>query len=184
MAATSTLQALPPAADRPTPSEADIELAGRLASAMVRLFRAGVRAKAHHAGTGRLDAAALPALVALSESGPSRASAVAEATLSDPSTVSRQIAHLVALGYIERRPDPEDRRAFLLAITPEGSAALAERRRARDEHLARVTSTWSERDRRRVAELVDRLATDVIDDLHRLHEPAGRRPFRRLEENQ
>ena len=171
-------------ADRPAPSEADIELAGRLGRALTRLLRAGARAKAHATWGGRLDAAAVPTLAALSDGGPLRASALAEATLSDPSSVSRQIAHLVDLGYVQRRPDPEDRRACLLVITAEGSAALDERRRARDERLAQITASWSERDRRRVAELLERLAADVVDDLHRTNEPAGRRGARQPEETQ
>src|SRR3954452_9251487 len=91
--------------ERPLPSEADIELAGRLGRAMTQLLRAGARAKARTASWGgRLDAVAVSSLAALSDSGPLRASALAEATLSDPSTVSRQVAHLVGLGYVERRP--------------------------------------------------------------------------------
>ena len=51
--------------------------------------------------------------------GPHRSNALAEAVHSDPSTVSRQIAALVKVGYVERRPDPADGRACLLAATDE-----------------------------------------------------------------
>lgn len=50
---------------------------------------------------------------------------LAARTLLDPSTVSRAIAQLVALGFVARTPDPEDRRASVLTVTPQGREALA-----------------------------------------------------------
>ncbi|GAB7047246.1 MarR family winged helix-turn-helix transcriptional regulator [Catenuloplanes indicus] len=47
-------------------------------------------------------------------------------TYLDPSTVSRAVAHLVTLGFVARTPDPEDRRASVLSVTPKGRAAIAE----------------------------------------------------------
>lgn len=37
---------------------------------------------------------------------------------------------LVARGYLERRPDPDDRRRMVIVLTPRGSAAAAEVREA------------------------------------------------------
>jgi DNA-binding MarR family transcriptional regulator len=187
MAAASLVHPRPaePTPGRALPDDADIALAGELGRALTRLVRAVSRARAQGlTGEGALDTAAVPALVALSEQGPLRASVLAEVTLSDPSTISRQVAHLAELGFVERRRDPQDGRACLLAITAAGKEALAERRRSRDEYLARVMTGWSERDRRRVAALVDRLATDVARNLHRTPEPASRRLTQHSEENQ
>ena len=50
-------------------------------------------------------------LVHLVKGGPQRSGALAEAVHSDPSTISRQVAHLVRLGLVERTADPEDREA-------------------------------------------------------------------------
>jgi DNA-binding MarR family transcriptional regulator len=50
---------------------------------------------------------------------------LAARTFLDPSTVSRAIAQLVALGFVTRTPDPEDRRASVLTVTPQGREALA-----------------------------------------------------------
>ncbi|MDR7278048.1 MarR family winged helix-turn-helix transcriptional regulator [Catenuloplanes atrovinosus] len=47
-------------------------------------------------------------------------------TYLDPSTVSRAVAHLVSLGYVARTPDPGDRRASVLSVTPAGREVLAE----------------------------------------------------------
>lgn len=150
--------------DRSVPPDRDP--AGELGRALARLTRAVSRAKAMlQAESGRTDYAAFSLLVALAEAGPMRASALADAVLSDPSTVSRQVAHLVDLGYVERQPDPEDGRACHLAVTAEGTAALGDHRRARDDYLAELTADWTEHDRRTLAELLDRLAGEFTTDL-------------------
>jgi DNA-binding MarR family transcriptional regulator len=43
------------------------------------------------------------------------------------------IEGLIARGLVRRRPDPDDRRAQILALTPEGEALLARVRAAHDE---------------------------------------------------
>ncbi|MFC7655700.1 MarR family winged helix-turn-helix transcriptional regulator [Pseudonocardia benzenivorans] len=62
-------------------------------------------------------------LVHLVKDGPYRSRALADAVHSDPSTVSRQVAHLVRLGLVERVTDPDDGRAVLLVATDEGVAS-------------------------------------------------------------
>src|SRR4051794_11912849 len=57
---------------------------------------------------------------------PMRAAELADVLRSDPSTVSRQVATLVRDGYLERRADPADGRARLLAVTPRAQNLLAE----------------------------------------------------------
>ena len=52
----------------------------------------------------------------------------------DKSTVSRQVAHLVDLGLVDRAADPVDGRAQVLTPSAEGSARLA---RIRDVRRAR-----------------------------------------------
>jgi DNA-binding MarR family transcriptional regulator len=41
-----------------------------------------------------------------------------------PTTVSRHIAHFLATGLAERRPNPEDGRSYLLRAMPKGSEAV------------------------------------------------------------
>ena len=67
-------------------------------------------------------------LVALNDSGPRRASDLVDLFSIDKGAVSRQVGSLLELGLIERSPDPEDRRAAILAITEEGSQPPRERR--------------------------------------------------------
>ena len=64
--------------------------------------------------------------------------------------VSRIVTELEAAGFVERRPDPSDRRAWLATMTAEGRAAL--RRTAPlyldgiDRHFNRLLSSQRRRD--------------------------------------
>jgi DNA-binding MarR family transcriptional regulator len=81
-------------------------------------------------------------LVAIQDE-PRRASDLVDLFSIDKGAVSRQVQALLELDLIERTPDPEDRRAAILAITDEGTRRLAtvsDKRRA--ELLGRL-STWS-----------------------------------------
>lgn len=166
----------------PAPADpSDSDLAARIGAALSRLMRVASRAKSEAATKG-VEATTFPLLVALAESGPMRSNALAGAVLSDPSTVSRQVAALVVAGYVGRHADPDDRRASSLVLTDAGHAALATHRRRRDEHLARVLAHWSVGDRATLAVLVDRLATDLTTHLQPTAEPAGDDDHRAHEE--
>lgn len=55
--------------------------------------------------------------------------------------MGESVASLVELGYLERLPDPVDRRARLVVLTPKGRKAV---RRARAE-VAAIDARWAER---------------------------------------
>lgn len=111
-------------------------------------------------GADGLEMAAYRCVFAVIERGPMRSGALAEAVLADPSTVSRHVAQLVALGHLERRPDPADGRATVIAVTESGRSAASRMRQRRNERLATVIGEWPQHDRR---ELV-RLITSLLDD--------------------
>ena len=72
-------------------------------------------------------------LMALHDGGPQRASALVELFAVDKGAISRQVSALLELGLIERTPDPDDRRAAILALTAQGlerMEAVAHDRRA------------------------------------------------------
>src|SRR4051794_10312033 len=48
---------------------------------------------------------------------------IAEALGTPPTTISRHVAQLVDKGLVERLPNPEDGRSYLLHATPEGDRA-------------------------------------------------------------
>ncbi|MGI5324244.1 MarR family winged helix-turn-helix transcriptional regulator [Actinomadura nitritigenes] len=78
---------------------------------------------------------------------------------------SRTVKDLESLGYAVRRPDPRDGRGRVIAITPEGRAALDRDRRARRDWLAAAIATVLTPDERdRLAELpalLDRLTASA-----------------------
>jgi DNA-binding MarR family transcriptional regulator len=95
-------------------------------------------------------------LKCIATEGQLRASEVAEHLHSDPSTVSRQVATLVKDGLLERRADPADGRASLLALTARAEEVLAEQNQIRLSHFAEVLDGWSESDLRRFAAMLRR----------------------------
>jgi DNA-binding MarR family transcriptional regulator len=151
----------------------DLELAERLAGQLFRLLRTVERAKTQAAALrgDNVERACFGLLVELADNGPRRTTALAEAVLADPSTVSRQVAQLVQLGYVERQPDPEDGRASRLAATELGIRHLREGRARRNQMIAGVLGDWTTEDRRQLIRLVDRLNDDFEN--HRPHLLAG-----------
>jgi DNA-binding MarR family transcriptional regulator len=104
--------------------------------------------------------------------GPRRTTALADAVHADASTVSRQTAALVRHGLLERRPDPEDGRASILAPTAEGERVFLDNRRRHNENMARLLAGWSEREIHQLADLLTRLNTD-FEAHHRAKELTG-----------
>ena len=143
--------------------EPDLELAERLARQLFRLIRTVERTKAQAAAArgDSMERACFGLLVELVERGPRRTTALAEAVLADPSTVSRQVGQLVQLGYVERQADPDDGRASRLAATELGLAHLTEGRARRNQMLAGVLAGWSRGDAAQLVTLMDRFNDDL-----------------------
>jgi DNA-binding MarR family transcriptional regulator len=91
-----------------------------------------------------LSPVAYSMLMALNDSGPRRASDLVDIFSIDKGAVSRQVGALLDLGLIERSPDPEDRRAAILAITEEGSRRLSTIATLRRREVSERLSGWSD----------------------------------------
>ncbi|MGV9706950.1 MarR family winged helix-turn-helix transcriptional regulator [Streptomyces sp. NPDC003483] len=66
-------------------------------------------------------------------------------------SMTTTVASLAALGLVERRPDPDDRRRLLIALTDEGYRRVDEGRQVRQEWLAgRLQERCTEEERRTV----------------------------------
>ncbi|KOX31684.1 MarR family transcriptional regulator [Saccharothrix sp. NRRL B-16348] len=137
----------------------ELAMADRLGMALVRMNKMHACVAAHMSKAG-LDKASFVLLANLNQMGPSRAGALAEAVFSDPSTVSRQVATLVKDGLVERRADPEDGRASVLAVTEAGARLLAERRAQRNVLLAGLFTDWSPQEWTRFIEYFERFVGD------------------------
>jgi DNA-binding MarR family transcriptional regulator len=140
-------------------TQADIDAGRRLASAMFALGKQQATL-GHKMSRAGVDRSAVMLLKTLIHMGPSRSSALATAVHSDPSTVSRQIAGLVRDGLVERRADPEDGRASVLAPTEAGVRLLEEQRKRIGLALARVVRQWAPEDVETFLDLLDRFVTD------------------------
>ncbi len=53
---------------------------------------------------------------------------------------AKLVAHLVAMGYLQKRPHPSDRRATLITLTPRGREALAAAAAAQET----IETHWAE----------------------------------------
>jgi DNA-binding MarR family transcriptional regulator len=143
------------------PSDDDLAMAGDVSDQLIRLLRLMDRRQAQYQAEhpDAVERATYYLLVHLVKGGPQRAGALAESVHSDPSTISRQVAHLVRLGLVDRMADPEDGRATLLTATDEGRRVFEENRRMRIERFAEMLSDWPVTDRRKFAELLGRFST-------------------------
>ncbi|MYV99801.1 MarR family transcriptional regulator [Streptomyces sp. SID3343] len=92
---------------------------------------------------------------------PLRAGRVAELLEIDMSVVSRHITHLVDHGWVERRPNPEDGRSCLLALTPEGHAVVANATEGRLAVVEDRLRDWSDTDAEQLADLLRRLRSSL-----------------------
>lgn len=83
-------------------------------------------------------------LTHLATHGPQRGADLSDAFGMDKGGVSRQVQALVDLGLVERKPDPEDRRAILLDASEEGRARLDEMSRQRRDRFDERLADWSD----------------------------------------
>mgnify|MGYP001792507881 CR=1 FL=1 len=133
----------------------DVGVSSRIGTGLAQLIRLVERAAV--ARGEDLDRPSFMLLHTLICLGPSRVTMLAAAVHSDPSTVSRQAAHLVDMGLLERRADPADGRASLLAITDAGTALLERARQRRDARIAAITGSGQPAERRQFADPQDRI---------------------------
>lgn len=151
-------------AEQETAGQAAVTAVADSVRDLVRVMR---KSKARMTADGRDDAesATHAVLHTVAAGGPMRASELAGCVHSDLSTVSRQAAGLVADGLLERRADPVDGRASLLALTEAGEAAVAAREASRVAFFARVLDGWTEGDLRQFASMVSQF-TASYDQVH------------------
>jgi DNA-binding MarR family transcriptional regulator len=89
-----------------------------------------------------LSPVAYSMLMALNDTGPRRASTLVDQFAIDKGAVSRQVQALLELDLIKRTPDPEDRRAAILAITDEGQRRLKKITQKRREEVRDRLAGW------------------------------------------
>jgi DNA-binding MarR family transcriptional regulator len=77
-----------------------------------------------------------------------------------PRSATEVIDAVEAKGLVTRSPDPTDRRATLVTLTPRGTALMDEVRRARGLESERLFERLSTTDRNHLARILGRLLSD------------------------
>ena len=156
-----------------TSAEVDVDTASTptadlIGQDLVRLLRIVARLRQ------QTDIGVAHVLGLLIEKGPQRVGEIAQALGTDPSTVSRKVAALVDAGLVERRADPDDGRAHLLAATAAGERKCIDGRRHRIDMVASVLSGWPEDSRRQLATLLGRFADGMQETAADFRTPGGK----------
>ncbi|MEU8621107.1 MarR family transcriptional regulator [Streptomyces sp. NPDC048623] len=107
--------------------------------------------------------AAAAVLALIKHHGDMRMSRLAELMAVDMSVCSRHVAHTVEHGWVERLPDPDDKRSRILRLTDEGQAMLGELDRRVTDAFARHLAEWSDDDVAQLTTLLARLRDSFGD---------------------
>jgi DNA-binding MarR family transcriptional regulator len=83
----------------------------------------------------------------------------------DAPTVTRKIQQLEREGLVDRHPDPDDRRATQIHLTPAGKKTLDKVMKAKLSWLEGVLKNWNEEDLETFSGLLGRFAEDLEQDI-------------------
>jgi DNA-binding MarR family transcriptional regulator len=100
-------------------------------------------------------------LRSLADNGPLSLRALAEASRMDTATASRQINQLVDDELVQREAGENDGRVVVLTLTRRGRQVYQRIVAYRLAHLSRVLDGWTDKDRRTLGTLVNRLTEDL-----------------------
>jgi DNA-binding MarR family transcriptional regulator len=134
--------------------------------ALARIAHLLNRAKQHHQVAAEagvpVDRAAVPILRQLAEGGPMRPGDLAAQLAVEAPHVTRQVQRLEAAGYVERVPDPADRRAQRVRLTDSGRDAVERILDAGRQSIAQALAGWSPEERGQLATLFHRMVDDFV----------------------
>jgi DNA-binding MarR family transcriptional regulator len=109
------------------------------------------------------DFTANKVLFILGSLGSVRPSVLADEVATGRANVSKVVKRLEEEGLVVRRPDPDDSRASLIALTPIGATASREEFRIGDEMLQELTASWKPGEVEEFTRLLGRLNAAVAD---------------------
>jgi DNA-binding MarR family transcriptional regulator len=102
-------------------------------------------------------------LTLLGRFGDMRMSRLAELLAVDMSVTSRHVAHLAERGWIDRSPDPADKRSRIVHLTPAGLARLEALSELTTQLLAERLADWSDEEVAQLTGLMARLRASFDD---------------------
>ena len=109
-----------------------------------------------------LDRAAVVVLLQLAEAGAMRPSELAAQLEVEAPHITRQVQRLAQAGYAERAPDPNDRRAQLIRLTPAGKAAARRIRDTGRKGMQAALAHWPPDDLHQLTTLFHRMVDDFL----------------------
>jgi DNA-binding MarR family transcriptional regulator len=104
--------------------------------------------------------AAVPILRLLAESPSLRPGEIAARLEVEPPHIARQVHLLERAGYAESVPDPGDRRAHTVRLTPAGRDAIGRISQAGRQQMLKALASWSPQELQQLATLISRMADD------------------------
>jgi DNA-binding MarR family transcriptional regulator len=111
-----------------------------------------------------VDRAGYLALRTLAALGPVSTKALAHTLHLDASTVTRQVTALESDGFVERHPDPTDRRSSTIVLTPKGRRTMDDVERERRQGMESLVGEWAERERVTLALILNRLNVALLEN--------------------
>ncbi|HXA63388.1 MAG TPA: MarR family transcriptional regulator [Streptosporangiaceae bacterium] len=138
-----------------------------LERALTRISHLLTRARRHdrtvaEAGV-EVDRASVPVLRLLAEVGePIRPGELAVRLAVEAPHVTRQVQRLERTGLVERVPDPDDRRACRVRLSPAGQQAVDAIREVGRRWMYDALADWSASDRELLAGLFHRMVDDFL----------------------
>jgi DNA-binding MarR family transcriptional regulator len=139
-------------------ADTDARLASDLSLAVIRLARQLRFRRAE----SPISLSQLSALVTLDKEGSMTPGALAERERVRPPSMTRVIASLVDLGYVERTAHPDDGRQVLVSVSAAGSELIEAERRASQEWLKRRLDRLDAEQRATLLTAAD-LMTAIVD---------------------
>lgn len=88
---------------------------------------------------------------------------LAELTITDPMTLVRTLDRMQQDGWVERRPDPADRRAHRLYLREPAKAIVARMWKLADQARAEMLAIFKPPEREQLVELIERLHAHLLD---------------------
>jgi DNA-binding MarR family transcriptional regulator len=147
-----------------TPSREADDTIGVIELELLKLVRHletfGRRSSLYH----HIDRAGYLALRTIEDLGPLSTKALATALNLDASTVTRQIAALEAGGFVDRRPDPNDRRSSTILLTAEGRRMMDGVEQERRQGIEALVDTWDDREKAVLGRVLTKLNASLLQN--------------------
>lgn len=151
------------AADEQTSTGAAADRLGRTLDSLVRLASSRrLHQRQASAADATISQQGFRLLRMVAERGPITPTELARLTDIDPAVVTRQSRLLESDGLVTRtRDDGGDGRVSSLAVTDHGKRTVLRMRKVLNRHMQLALRAWSDRDVEVLADLMDRLVSDL-----------------------